>query len=483
MKYIHCLLAWTLTCTAFAELEIPSPLTPPTEDAPELQPGRPPAAPAGQGTVTLRNDDRLSGRVLRLDRENNVLLVQHKYIREPLAIALDAVQGYQAQLPDAALSQPSAWMLELSNGDRLRGNIVRLDDDTITLDTWYGGVLQVDRAMVASIVQYDLHRILIDGIGGQADWTTAMGVARFHPQSITLSQNTFITREWTPYTPRLRIDFEITWMWQTHMTLRFMGQPPVGQNITGSCYLLSFSGNSRLVLQRMTGDRQSAQLANLTITPRNDENQQFNAHFTVLVDGEAGHVHLYHDGRLLGDWADQAPLDVEGTSLTLVASHSPQLELNSLRVAEWSGRLPTERLPLAADGAVHVFRMQNGDLVSGQLVAIEDDIARVETSFGALNIPTGRIEEIAFQDQTGAPDRHAHDLRLHLQDDTVITLAVSDLADRMVSGSSANFGDIQIPLAGVRTMQWHIDDPQEEPEPAADLNNIDTQNQLRINIR
>ena len=479
MKSIHGLLVWALTCTAFAAMEIDPPRTPQTEEAGH-PPEQRPAAPAGQGTVTLRNDDRISGRVLRLDRENNVLLVQHKNIREPLAIALDAVQGYQAQLPDAALSRPAAWMLELSNGDHLRGNIVRLDDDTITLDTWYGGVLQVDRAMVASIVQYDLNRILLDGIGSEGDWSVASGTARFHPDTITLSQNTFITRQWEPYTPRVRIDFEIAWMWQTHMSLRFMGTPPAGQNMSGSCYLLNFAGNSRLVLQRMTGDRHSAQLANLTISPRHDENQQFNARFTILVDAAAGRIHLYHDGRPIGDWTDQAPLDVEGSSLTFVAQHSPQLELKSLRVTEWSGRLPTERLPLAADGADHVFRMQNGDLVSGQLAAIEDSIARVETSFGTLNIPTDRIEEIAFQDQTGAPDRHAHDLRLHLQDDTVITLAVSDLADRMVTGRSANFGPVQIPLAGIRAMQWHIYERQEEP-PDADAD-IDAQNQLRINI-
>ena len=445
-----------------ASLVIEPPAMPPPEVQQEPDQTFLEGATPGRGVIALTNADRISGRISHLDLDENLLVIQHESVREPIAIDRNALEAFEAErMP--SLNLPAAnWIVHLSNGDALRGNVRAIDEDTLQLDTWYGGMLSLDRTLVAGFQQQQMANTLYAGPYTDEGWQT-QGNPQFLGDSIAMGNTSpaAFGRELPRYTPKFRIDIDAHWMWQANFSLRVLAEQALDQSHSSSAYLISFSGN-RITLMRIQGGRGSRSFGNANLTVSPDNNQRFTLFMSLFVDAETGRFLLYQDNRPVGEWTDSQPLDIQGRHFSIMSQHSQQLTFNAIRVTEWDGRLPTDPVVRTGKEQQHTFRMQNGDILSGRLTTIQDDLAMVETTFGALQIPIERIDETRFDDQSGAATKHPSDVRIHLIDDSSVTLEVTSFSDNRIVGRSDNLGRITLPLAGVRIIEWHI--PEKDPE-------------------
>ena len=114
---------------------------------PCLAPAQEEIEPELAGTLKFANRDRISGYPKGLDAEGH-LKWQASFLKEPISIRPSTIlemrlEGGQPVAPDVAHHA----LLTLTNGDTLRGQLDALDEEHVTLKTWYGGNLKIKRTM------------------------------------------------------------------------------------------------------------------------------------------------------------------------------------------------------------------------------------------------------------------------------------------------------------------------------------------------
>ncbi|MBP7274719.1 MAG: hypothetical protein KBA51_00785 [Kiritimatiellae bacterium] len=465
------------TAAAWAAIEIiPSPATnPPGTDAsggapasPEQDPAAP-AGPAGAGVLELLNGDRLTGTWERMDASTGLISFRHESLREPADVATIGLRRFKASRRGTGTQAPASnWAVTLTNGDLMRGNVVALDDKTLELDTWYSGRVKIDRALVQSTAHTSAMGTIFEGPGDPEGWTNTKGKPRFSNEDIHLGNNAIVGRELDRMPPKSRIDFEVRWFAYCYFLVAFYADKPTLQDGANGCYMFSLQGNSRIELNRVTPNSGQRRIGQTNLQGLENESQQYVARFSIFTDVAQKKILVYMNGAQVADWTDSQVFDGKGKAIAFCSSQGNPLLVRNIRVSEWDGRTPDSGKEASGVGTAETLSLNNGDQLSGDLKSLSGETARVETSFGALEIPVDRINLITFAKNEARARRNRGDMRLALWDDTIVTLDIARLADGSFEGSSENMGSMRLPLSGVRSAEWNLygrrepEDKQEE---------------------
>ncbi len=454
-----------LSTAAWAAIEvIPPPVVQPPpaggETVVPVEPGMEGAVAAipGAGVIELMNGDRLTGTVESMDAATGLLSFRHESMRDPMAVALIGIDRFNASSRPADATPASNWAVELTNGDRLRGELVSLTDKTLELETWYSGRIQMDRALVRSAAHTAGVGTVYEGPGNAEGWKAPRGKPRFSENTVDMSSNVMIGRELDRMPPKSRIDFEIRWFAYCYFMCHFYADQPASMDGNSGAYMLTIQGNSRVELNRITPNSGQSRIGQANIQGLENESQQFKARITIFTDLESRKLVVYVNDKPVGDWTDPQPFTGKGKCLSFASMQGNPLSLRGVRVSEWDGRLPAAgaAAPAAGGAQGEVLSLRNGDTLTGELKTIREGKAQVGTSFGNLDIPMDRVDFITFAKNDARARRTKGDARLTLWDETVVTLDLSSLTNGTFEGKSENMGSMRIPLKGVRTAQWNL---------------------------
>ncbi|HTG44555.1 MAG TPA: hypothetical protein VK633_08485, partial [Verrucomicrobiae bacterium] len=139
-------------------------------------------APAGSGgaahedVIELLNGDKLHGTFLSLDARNGARF-QHPAVRQVLSVNPATIGKISLDRPRATNSYPRQTCgVRLTNNDELVGELLSLDETSLSLSTWYAGELVIPRKMIGTISpgQVQLNSIY-SGPTGIEDWTVRGG--------------------------------------------------------------------------------------------------------------------------------------------------------------------------------------------------------------------------------------------------------------------------------------------------------------------
>ena len=415
-----------------------------------------PAGPAGAGVLELLNGDRLTGVLEGMDASTGVISFRHANMREPAAIASIGLERFKAARRENAGRTPSNWAVTLTNEDLLRGDLVSLDEKSLELDTWYSGRLKIDRALVQSVAHTSAIGTIFEGPGDLQDWIVPRGKPRFSEGDIHLGNNVIIGRELERMPPRSRIDFEVRWFAYCYFMVQFYADQPAAQDGSSGGYMFNLQGNSRIELNRITPNAGQRRIGQMNLQGLENENQQFAVRFSIYTDLEQKKILVYVNDKPAAEWTDPQAFDGKGKAISFASMQGNPLLVRNIRVSEWDGRAPDSASASSGEGAGETLSLRNGDLLSGALQSLREGTARVETSFGVLEIPADRINRIAFGKNDARARRNRGDLRLVLWDDTTVTLDVARLADGNFEGRSENMGSMRVPLSGVRSADWNL---------------------------
>ena len=462
-----CLLLLLVVPVVWAEL--------PVEDAPaEIKPkpgiavpsptgGKPSAPVAKDGDMLrFRNNDTLHGTVLGVTATG--VRWRHGDVKEAIAFGLDNVAELTlAPRPPRASRTVHRTVVELTNGDRLAGDIVSLNDKTLTLATWYAGTLTLRRPAVQHIAfSAAAPEAAYVGPTGIADWTRGdgnRGAWSFRKGALVSAGNGTIGRD-VKLPDVANIELDLGWQGQLYIQIGF-GFDQVRQIYNSGGYMLQFN-YSNVFLQRFKPGQGNNNLGS------NVEMQNLlrksKTHISIRVNKPKKSIALFVDGQMVRQWNEPDEWAAKGSNLVLLSQGQGVCRVSNISVSEWDGHLDSDTAT-GSSSSEDLVRFNNNDKVSGNLQAIANNQITFATSFAEMKIPLERVATIDFAaPKAEKARRQATDVRAVFLDGSRFTLGLEKLDEAALAGSSENCGRVTSALDAFRSVQFHIYDQPTETE-------------------
>ena len=408
------------------------------------------------GILELANGERFKVAVQRYDPAAGVLTARHPLMRNPLDIEASAALRFSAEPLRAEKIELPGFVMELQDGDRLRGTDVELNADRLRFRSVYGGEIALPRAVVHSL-RMSVARSLYDGPTPGEEWT--VGGVRMYMESpaLTLGQEEVVGRIIPGMGRKVRLDFTITGSYYVQgLNVNFFAQRPgvaLGQNNSG--YQLRLSSQEQMVLRRFLPG-QGAQDVGSDKSPLMNLGARLmmgGVRIAILADLDEQRFQILSNGRPFAEFRDKVKFPGPGRAISF-SSSNPAV-ISGITVSHWDGRMAAANTPVAGDKE-DVLRLKSGDTVSGELVSLRRDQITLRTAMGELNIPVNQIESLAFRKSESAAEEQAPSdrVRLSLLDDSRLTVALRKIEDGVVLADHAHAGTLRIPFKAVERLVW-----------------------------
>ncbi|HVR35182.1 MAG TPA: hypothetical protein VMS21_04955, partial [Methylomirabilota bacterium] len=388
-------------------------------------------------------------------KPGNAVVWRHPAVPEPITFNSNLTARLQL-LPRPAPpdAPPTDAIVHLTNQDVLRGVLHSLDEEHLTLETWYAGRLLIPRGHVTTITPRKTSLdVVYRGPEGLDGWTQGQATVptltqggwSFDEGAFIATQAASIARD-VQLPDRMHMEFDLAWNGMLNLAIALytdflqpinLGTKDVGPDF-GGFYSLQLN-NFNVNLMPVKKNHPLVALGSVPLTTLRNKNS---ARFSVLVDKHRSYVACFLDGQMIKEWNDRNEFIGEGTGIRLV--HQQQggtVRFSNLVITEWDGYTPDAPVTaLASDEDWLDF--VNGDQITGQLKGIHDGTARLFTGKTDLDIPSERIGSIrlASEPVADSPLQPGH-LRAALAGGGQITFQIEDATDDgRVIVSSPNFG-------------------------------------------
>lgn len=360
-----------------------------------------PAAPVvrTEDTLNFLNGDRLHGRLLSLEGASELLTWQHKAAPDPMRYQLAALDKLDLLPRKAEGQQAQKSVVQLVNGDRLRGDVVTLDATRLVLKTWYAGTLNIARARLAEVApaaeQLDL---FYEGpTADLAGWTSQNNIIRgsglaYRNGGLVLPLGQPVGRKLPNLPDQVRFEFEVSNYASSYFVFGFFCDSPRSMG-GGDAYYLNFYG-SRMEFQRMMRNEGNRSLGSID----NEAERRMRNHLlvTILADRKERRFAVLFDGKLMREFSDAQDFKGTGDCIMFQTHQASSMKVSKIKIARWDGKLP--KADNSSGGAVEQDSLTflNGDAMSGSVRSITANNVKFETSYAVLDVPLERIARMRF---------------------------------------------------------------------------------------
>jgi hypothetical protein len=422
-------------------------------------------------TLRFKNGDSLPGRLHSITHEK--IVWDSPGLEENATFPVPAIR--ELRLPGAPVipAPPTEHMatLILTNGDVVSGQLAAVDDDKVSLDTWYAGRMVFRRAMVRDIAIREFPEPIYRGPLPIEEWTqsekpgtwmmNAVGelVSKSGPGGI--APNMALPEAFT-------LEFDVRWEEKFMMEVDlFANDPEAAKPDKG--YSIFFQYNAA-TLRRM-GQRE-----NLGYTVRARELREHqSARIRIQASAKTGKFVLYVDDRLIEMWTDEN-LDAAriGPALRFVTSwNSPSVTISRVAISKWSGNPDLaarhfgygnweEDPPDEPETKKPETTMLNdGDRIRGTVKTFDGKSITFQTPSHEVSLPIERVRDIPGQStELEQAKRQMGDVRAWFVDGGSIVFRAEGLNEdgAAVLGFSQNFGNARFDLTAFSRIDFNIYD-------------------------
>lgn len=422
-------------------------------------------------TVRFMNGDQLTGEVLEFSPEalswSSVMLLKPAVF--PIENVLDVTLAPSGNVAERQGSHEAT--LHMTNGDVFYGQLAGVNDEFVSLDTWYAGNLTLRTVNVREVTIRPADTVVYQGPNSMDEWTMSDG-----SEGWLLRDGALETKE--PAGIGMEIDFPTEF--QIRFTAEWRGnfRPKVvlmSNDIRDadpdSGYTMVFQGNS-VLLRRSGSDNWLGRAANANRLRENEK-----ADILIQVSKKTGQILLFVDDERIHLWEDEDfDADELGNGFQFVAQGQTPLRISDLEVTEWDGYVEDldPQVQLRADHfgrggdlgitepsekKVEEGRMvlRNGDSMKGEITGVEDGVVTVKTEFSEVKIPIERLHNLVLQEsKRETPKRNKGDVRAHLRDGSRIVFRIDAVSDGHVEGFSQNFGTAKFTRDAFEKIEFNI---------------------------
>ena len=443
------------------------PATPTPEDTPPRQ--DPSAA-----SVRFTNNDRLPGSLAgitpaRLSWQSPLLKDSADFnIKGLLDITLPA------QHPEIPAGHEA--VLSLTNGDTLRGQLASVTDETIELDTWFAGRLNVQRVMVSELRVDSIPDLLFRGPSGLDGWKQTTPTP-----SWTYDAGAFISSgpggigRLVDLPDEFRVGFSAEWRGSFRLNFIFFTND-IDSERPGQGYEVMFQ--RRMVHLRGLSPQNWIDQTHDATALQEDEK----ARIEILASRKSGQVVFILNGTTIAVWNDPAMIGREmGKGIQFVAFDGSPIRISRIEVSAWDGtieempkpkamnfpnvqglRMPRQQSPAAEpekpqdDGRM---MLRNGDSIAGEVLSIREGMLQLKTPFAEVTIPVDRLRNIQLKPtEPEVAKRNKGDVRGWLPDGSSFVFRLDAADQDSLTGFSQNFGTARFLKNAFQRIEFNIHD-------------------------
>ncbi len=431
-------------------------------------------AKATTDILKFRNGDVLHGMMTSVVPETGIRW-RHTDVKE--IIGFDLANLSDVLLLPRPLRLPRAGhhvTVELTNGDRLLGDIETFNDKLLVLKTWYAGTLSIKRPMVQRITPAVARsEVMYVGPTSIEGWIVGgnRGAWIYKKGAFNSASYGSIGRD-VKLPDMANIEFDINWRGQ--LSFQFgMYLTDLNQMFSGGGYMLQFN-YSNVYLQRSRPNAGFNNLGSPVDVPELPRKSR--AHIAVKVNKPKKMIALFINGTMVKQWTDTDDFAGKGTGVMFCSQGQGQCRINNILVAEWDGKLDSDTTGPAAS-TEDMILLANGDKVSGTLSNVASNEITFVTSYAPLKLPMERVAMITLATQKAEkPRRQANDVRAFFTDTARLTLALEKIDEQTVTGTSENCGRISAGLEAFSRIQFNIYQPRTDTATDDDWGNAETGN-------
>ena len=427
------------------------------------------ASPQAEDRLNFVNNDRIHGLLVSALTGTGRLTWKHAAAQDYLVF--DVASLAQIRLAPRLSAVPAEYdaLVNLTNGDMLPGSLVSMDDEILKINTWFAGMVNINRSMVMNIQpNISMADILFEGPNSLEEWTLSPHGGRSpqwrYSDGAMYSMTQYPAGRIIEDLPdKYEVRFEAAWR-TSHPQFSFIfNSEDVQRNM--DAYTLNVQGQSLSIsrVTRNTGSRTVGTRVNYT--GFGSDSGQRSAIFNLLVDKDTRSFTLLIDGVQAGQWTDPAEFAGPGNGIAFRSGSSGDLKISNIRIAHWNGQVPGVAESGGDPGEHDVLSFVNNDKFSGRVISIADGTIKFETSYATLDIPLAQVSGVAMADERAErARRNREDVRAVFVEQGSLTLKLERIEDSALLGETENFGRISVPLGVVRTLEWNLYRGQQDDE-------------------
>jgi len=403
-------------------------------------------APAAEDVLKFFNGDRLHGGLVAVSPTNGLLWHRDDAAAD-IRFALENVQDVVVAGRDAQGGEGGSAVL-LTNGDKLLGRIVGLDEQVLRLSTPEAGPLEIRRPMIAAIKPgHRSSNVIYEGPTGLDGWTMQDPACfEYKNDAIYVLRQVTIGRL-VKFPDSFSVELDIEWR----------GPYPDCQMVIGGETVESYPSRGYGV--RMYGS--SIRLyRNGSSSGLPSQSYSFDgkrrAHVRICMNKQARSIAVLIDGVVAAQWTDPGDFAVNGDGLVFYAQQAP-LRINRIRVTEWDGELPSPAVQASGAAKEDTVDLVNGDRFTGEARGIVDGTLRLATSYAEMEVPLNRVVRVVFSAEAAErARRNRYDVRARFRSGALMTVNLLSLAEGVVRGGSENFGEAEFKLRDAKLVEFNI---------------------------
>lgn len=431
--------------------------------------GEPPA------TLLFDNGDHLRGHPSSL--ADGRLGWTAPSLHEPAGF--DRTRILQFTQPAASLSLPEEGdhlaVVGLTNGDTVRGVLMEVGNDSITLGTAFGGVLSFRRTMVQSLDFRSRPEIYYAGPRGIDGWSQSTDDGWVYKDGQLVSQGPAGISRDVGLREQIHIAFDLEWRNSNRFRLIYFADS-TDQEELGDYYELTCQSRWAYLRHRHADGGRAKPVGSTSNVDAFREREK--VRMELLHDRLSGRIRLVIDEQPVADWRDDVALDAPpaGGALHFITDSRSPVRISRIVVSSWDGQVEggwedeaEEEEPAEAPGGADEepgIRLRNGDIVRGKTIGIEDGKVRIETSFGEIDLPVSRLrsfrlrtaEEARDPELCWEPYRYREDVRGWFPSGGHLTFRLDAIRDGRLVGYSQTFGDGEFDLTAFDRIEFNIHD-------------------------
>ena len=401
--------------------------------------------------------------------ENGELLWEHPGV-SPIAIQ-PAALAKLTLTRNAKTAKNHSSVAHLINGDRLTGDLKKLDDKGLMINTWYAGALTIDRHTIQALTPGIIGgESLYAGPtaedqkswkytnNGSYKWTFKDGGFQSNGSSANVG------RMVKDMPKSVKMEFEYQWQSGSPSLYISLLSDNLASYSAGNCYSIRISSTSMYVYRysRINGGLSSSRLTPSSVSHRLNRTR-LRSHVALCVDTTKKTLAVIVDGKLVGTFRDNSGRDMDalGKGFAFHSRSSIPARISNVRVTKWDGGLPSGGTTSSVALKQDYVKFNNDDSFSGNLVGITDGTLKFKTEFAELPIPLNTVSQLHFaKERLKNPAISAKAIRATLVDDIKVTGTIKEWKDGEVTLASPVFGEATFKADAFKIIEFNLGKPR-----------------------
>jgi hypothetical protein len=388
----------------------------------------------------------------------------------PLVLRPDNISGirFESVLTTNRENKPTC-RFRFHNGDEVLGNLIGIDNENATIESWFGGQLKAPKQSFSSL-QFAAHgfKVLYEGPNGPNEWKTGRtGHGWTYKDGALIANGADILGRDFGLTNSSSLEFDLAWTGTFSLTVTVYAQTIERFDYSTSAYVFYLNPGS-VSIQRIQAGAGAMMLGRADIPEMLTKNR---ARMEIRSNREEGTLSLFFNGALVQRWRDTRGFVSNGTGVVFYSQvESPTLKLSNIKLSEWDGRFEPE-ISTTNKLREDVVFLANRDKVVGKVKGLNETKLLVQTRTlesgtappegsvdegRVLQIPLARVTEIYFANtEASAPKQSPWAVRASFPGGESVSFLLEKWTAGEVTGLSGNFGPVAFNPRAIRFLQFN----------------------------